>query len=524
MNLLVRSGNFSKSSSVSALGMFMAIGLFTVSFLASESPPSESPFESVAWSLTVSLIIAIGFAAVRLIVRQISEGFSDLILPVYITFGFYGYMQGVFNDFLPDELVFSDKVFPLLLVALTLLVYFAINRLTNGNMRMFRYVLFVLLLLTFWNFILWGQGQVSGRYHSNSFEAERMGSEVVLERPIQLFPVYWLLFDGYARDDVLDRYFGFDNSPFLEELENRGFTVNREAVTSFVTTNTSVPALMELENLGSADSAVVRSITANRVLGDWRFEESTLARLFANIGYRIFELSSKRSTSIFTRPFAISFYESTGLQLVPVRFQPWRQQPSIGLIKNLELTTEHSTEQDVFVFSYNFQPHPPYLYSSAGATIGSVLLEPNARTRQNEWEDKEGYVGQLQFVNARLLDSVDRILESSPVPPLIIILSDHGPMSNGSEGVFSAPAREALFYERIPILSAVRLPEPCPRTERHESNNSQNIFRMVLNSCFGTDLPLEPNDVYWGSIDFWSDSGSFIHYPRGVWSVDDVAD
>ena len=130
--------------------------------------------------------------------------------------------------------------------------------------------------------------------------------------------------------------------------------------------------------------------------------------------------------------------------------------------------------------------------------------------------------------------AVDRILESSPVDPLIIIMSDHGTNTNFPEGSYHESPNEALFYERIAILSAVHLPASCGTSSPGESNTSLNTLKLILNSCFKTDLSVEPHDVYWGNpfvntthhlrLFPWFgtvfDFDAFIHYPDAVWTAD----
>ncbi|MCI0882516.1 MAG: hypothetical protein J4O05_10445 [Chloroflexi bacterium] len=513
MSLLTRVRGVLIGPSVSVAILFVSIGLFTVAFLAGESPPSQSPISAVTWSAFVSAFIAFGFVAVWLAVRRVSKALSRLVLPGYITFAFYGYFQGFVSDvvafdFIRNRLFFSDRIFLPLAVVATLLVYFAASRFVTWNLTIARYTLVLVLALTLWNFSLWGLRQSQ----SYSFETERATTGVVLDRPDDLFPIYWLLFDGYARDDVLERHFGFDNSPFLDQLESRGFVVNRKAITNFMATGLVLPGQMELENLGAIDPVSARSLVADRDPAHWRFEESALARLLGDIGYRSVELSSERSTSVATRVFPISFYESTGLRALPPRLQLWRRSAGTGFIENMEATVAQSGAQDVLVFSYNYPPHPPYLFSATGPTSGPRLIQPDFKTRREEWQHKDEYVGQLEFVNSQILQAVEQIMAASPAPPLIIIQSDHGPASNWTEGKIVADPNEALFYERTSILSAVLLPSSCERSALEESNSSVNTFNLILNSCFGTQMPVHPDDVFWGNI------GALTRYEDGVWS------
>lgn len=516
MNSLLKTRVPFNGGSYFTLSLFLAIGWFTVTFLANESPPSQSPFVAVLWALFVSTVVSTGFIAVWIVVGFVSNRLMQLVLPVYVTFAFYSYIQGFANDsfsfdFIRNRLFYSDRVFVPLLVLLTIVVFLLINRFVKWNDTFARYAVIVVLFLGLWNFALWGFGQTE----SFSFDGERSTSDAVLMPPAEQFPIFWLLFDGYARADVLTEHYGFDNSTFLNQLESQGFDVDYEATSNFISTGFVIPSMMELENFGTIGESSVNALAADRDPSDWRFEESALAILLSDIGYTSIEHSSERPTSIGTRVFSVSFYETTGLKAIPPSLQWWRHANGtggVGLIDNLAATSAHAGEQDVVVFSYNYQPHPPYFFDAAGPKPGSQLAQPTFKTRREEWYKKDEFVGQTEFVNARILEAVEEIIENSSVDPLIIIQSDHGPASSWIDGKLSDTPSEELFYERTAILSAVHLPASCDKNEYAKSNSSLNTFSLVLNSCFGTDVALHPDDVYWG------DPGRFTVYEDGVWS------
>jgi hypothetical protein len=321
-----------------------------------------------------------------------------------------------------------------------------------------------------------------------------------------------MLFDGYARDDVLAELYDFDNSPFLGGLESRGFSINREANTNFASTVMVIPSLIELENMGEIDDESALSIYNDRSPAHWRFDESAISTLLSGIGYESLELSSNKTRSLIANVFPVAYYESTGLRALPPRFQPWRGSLVTGITANLMATGQSASSPNSLVFSYNFQPHPPYLYDSSGGLAGATLLQPVEKTRREDWKDVDGYIGQLEFVNSLVTDAVDDILDNSSVEPLIIIVSDHGTASQWNEGRLSSTPTRELFDERIGILSAVLLPDSCDQSEFDKSDALMNTFSMVLNSCFGANLDLHPNDVYWGDI------GSLDHYIGAVWT------
>ena len=269
---------------------------------------------------------------------------------------------------------------------------------------------------------------------------------------------------------------------------------------------------MELENFGTLDSNSVRALR-DRHMMHWRFEESALVSILSQIGYRGVELTSERSPSLISKPFPIFYYEKTGLAALNTDLQLWRKFTRFGLIKNMEETATQASNNDVVVFSYNLPPHPPYYFDENGTFLDPPILRPVQKIRPNRYAQKDKYISQLKFVNSQILTTVDKIIADAKVDPLIIVMSDHGPASNGKEGAIETAPEERWFNERIPILKAVRIPEFCDISEFDRSHNSWNTFNVVLNGCFNATLPIYPDDVW-----VPDENGELnLHYPDGVW-------
>jgi hypothetical protein len=177
----------------------------------------------------------------------------------------------------------------------------------------------------------------------------------------------------------------------------------------------------------------------------------------------------------------------------------------------MEDTAWQASNKNVIVFSYNLAPHPPYYFDSNGRNLNPRVIEPDNKERMKTWDRKDQYIGQLEFVNSQILTTIDKIIEVSEVKPLIIVMSDHGPASNWNEGRIQSTPSEALFNERIPILSAILLPDYCKKSYLEKSHSSVNTFSAILNACFATDLPLHADDVW------WSIGNPNHHYIDGIW-------
>jgi hypothetical protein len=90
----------------------------------------------------------------------------------------------------------------------------------------------------------------------------------------------------------------------------------------------------------------------------------------------------------------------------------------------------------------------------------------------------------LMYVNYRILQVVESILEESSEPPIIIIQGDHGPKRNMSSN-----------FARLANLNAYYLPEGGA-ARLYPSITPVNTFRLIFDYYFGADLPLLPDESY----------------------------
>ncbi len=80
-----------------------------------------------------------------------------------------------------------------------------------------------------------------------SLPPETVASETVSVEPGPNVYLIWL--DGYPRDDSLMEYFGFDNRPFLDALEDRGFAVAEHSQSQYPSTIQTMATMMQMRPL-----------------------------------------------------------------------------------------------------------------------------------------------------------------------------------------------------------------------------------------------------------------------------------
>lgn len=335
------------------------------------------------------------------------------------------------------------------------------------------------------------------------------------ERPADADPDVWhLVLDRYADAETLARVYGWDNEPFLRELESRGFFVARNAAANYQRTGHSLAATLSLEYLDPLAAAMGPAtndwVPLYRILADHR-----VGRFFAGAGYRYVHLGSwweptrrnrrahenrnLRDLPEFTRNLiAGSAFGRVSME------QAWgpaagrRDQCERIRFKFDELERLADDPARTYVLAHLLVPHPPYVIDERGECVD--LETAAARTRA------ENYLGQLRYANRRLLALVDRILARADRPPVIVLQADEGPWPEAyvaDERVIARDAKRADWSkasreelrEKVRILNALYLPGE-PKPELPDTLSPVNTYRIILDRYFGTRLGMLPDRSY----------------------------
>lgn len=314
--------------------------------------------------------------------------------------------------------------------------------------------------------------------------------------------VYFILLDGYARADVLSESFQFDNGPFLEGMKSRGFFVADASVTSYANTIQSTAAMFNLDYL---ENLIGEGIEPEKSVHLRLIRHHTVSAVFSRLGYTTMALDSgflaTATDSRFdvvipsTRPwFVLSQFEQSVAkftrltrlnEFLGVSFEEiyWRQH--IGFVlENLDAPIEEDGDTPVFFQAHVMSPHTPHVLLADGTftTTRFGAMNPRALARQPEPFDEVGrrYVEQVQGLNRHIEEAVDRILEGSREPPIIAIVSDHGPR------VIEDPEWPHRDFGTLFMLF---IPGVDPDSFEHDVNDVE-LFPLILNEAFGFEMPM----------------------------------
>jgi len=323
--------------------------------------------------------------------------------------------------------------------------------------------------------------------------------------------IYYLIFDRYGSGEVLREYYGYDNSPFLDALRERGFYVADGAHANYIKTPLSLVSSLTMEYLDSEElSAEAASGKDSGVIHRRLRGPLTVPSELKELGYRHvhvanwwepsatnetadtvlrFEASSEFSSAVL-RMTALGAF-GAGAQLEPYDRAVLRQHTlfEFGVLEGLA-----DDPGPKFVFAHFLVPHPPYVFRSDGSFVPNEPIDVD--------DEREGYLRQMEYTNQRILGLVDRLLaRPADERPVIILQADEGPFPiryDANEWQFDwHGATTEELAEKFGILNAYHLPGVDPEEAGlYPSITPVNSFRVVLNAYFGTDLPLLPDRIF----------------------------
>ena len=380
-----------------------------------------------------------------------------------------------------------------------------------GARRGFQQFLFVFALLSLVSplwliFSLWrelpSQGPALPLAEAYPLEGNAIWSGVALRKP----NIYWILADSYPNLAELGKHYAYDNTPFLEALEARGFYVAREAHSNYSDTRLSVPAMLNMEypflagenyatpigrgwapNPGKTNRGTVAAVVGdNRAVGFLRqlgyryvhFEgrsfNLTRCRGFEDLCLRIEGAGfSELDVSLLQRVPTDLFVEWV-LRMPPgTRPRPMPHESGTGIPELGSAIEALEIEGPFFLYAHLSVPHAPFLVDE-DCRVGALLVSRRSFSRQ------------LRCVNEQLLGLVDQIQKADP-EAIVLLSGDHGPRMTIKPGTPLFRWNAEQIRESLGILNALYLPAEC-RRGLHPGLTPVNDMRIVF-ACLGGHGP-----------------------------------
>ena len=153
-----------------------------------------------------------------------------------------------------------------------------------------------------------------------------------------------------------------------------------------------------------------------------------------------------------------------------------------------------------FVFAHLMIPHQPYVFGPNGEPLISKTLTLEFKP---DPLNLDLYLGQLQFVNIKMKEVLEKLTEIEN-PPIIIIQSDHGGR------VFESENNYERILSYLNNFKAYYFPDEGRNIE-FETTTPVNSFRILFNLLFDDEYELLEDRMY-----------GVTHLGEQTESVDDI--
>jgi len=470
-------------------GLFTTIFLFSHNIHLVKFQDLFSPISIIIITVIILLVI------INLILKNKNK--SALIVSLgLILFFSYGFIYEIIDSSFENNLKHRYVIAVFVIAFLISTFYFIkTHRILNNATKITNAIGVVIILISLSNIAVYF---IEGNSFTNDFSADNQ--IITTNNKVNLSDVYYIILDGYAGTEALENVFNFDNSEFYDFLTEKGFYVPKKSHTNYPSTYQSIASALNMEYINQIDSENLQKrtdiayemIDNNKVMKNFKSKGYTIININSGWGptREIFnadinlcdnyrgvldsELFSMIVNKSMLNPFYVKIFEDNRRELLLCHFSTLTEVYKI-------------TNEPIFVFSHITIPHPPYVFGPNGEKITPKSLELGDTIR-----DKEGYIGQLQYTNKLVEDTIEEILTKYDIPPVIIIQGDHG--SSESELSWETLDDDSL-KERFSILNTFLVTENEDEIF-YETITPVNTFRILFNHIFNDKYDLLKDRQY----------------------------
>ncbi len=327
--------------------------------------------------------------------------------------------------------------------------------------------------------------------------------------------IYYIVLDGYAREDVLQQMYGVNNSAFINALRERGFYVAERSRSNYIQTVLSLASSLNFSYLSnlpvdSADRLALASLiwdsAARRLLQDLNYQFVSVCS-----GYSFTSIAnadvyfSPAATGPFNTYEEMALMGTSAVVLVDNGLLPLYRTGYAAhrryVVSSFEFLREiPAMPGPTFTFFHIVSPHPPFVLDRDGNFVPKDAPFESGRDGSyfpgSTAEYIAGYKEKLLYTNQQVLQAIDAIMAASDVAPIIVFQADHGP----GAWLRWESAEETCLLERTSIFNAYYLPGAGAQA-LYPDITPVNTFRVIFDAYFEAELPLLADRVYFSSWD-----------------------
>lgn len=325
--------------------------------------------------------------------------------------------------------------------------------------------------------------------------------------------IFYIIPDSYAGYDTLKNVYGFDNSEFLNYLEEKGFYVAKKSRANYLRTLHSVGSSLNLDYIHNLyPEEPVDSSNESKIYD--LIKKPKFVQFLKTYGYKyiistgepwigdladeyLYPQKNKETdfNTILTRTTILynNNLKETKTSREKIHWEKVKQHCKLveNRISDLDFV------QPKFIFIHLLIPHAPMTFGKNGEFIPPEITE----SLQNE-SRYPLYINQLIYTNKILMSLIDKIFSKyKRNMPVIILQSDEGPypMTTWTKSrTFNWDnASENELTIKTDILNSYYLPNINSKEKvLYQNITPINTFRLISNLYFNTKYELLNDKVY----------------------------
>jgi len=460
---------------------------------------SENIDEVPVTELTIPLILTflIIFPLFIVINHILKSGIKAGIIVTFLAAIFFSYGH-IFNMLQDTPLFYLDLVhqkyviIPFIIILITGVYFLVKTKKDLTNFRsIFNVVSIVMILFVFFNI---GGFYLGNNSDINELDEISFGNEPT---PGNAFPdIYHIVLDEYSSDDVLLEDFQFDNSEFLNYLVNSNFSIPYSTLANYPVTEQFLFSTLNMkyfhtENFEEYDRLETeKRISSNFVMKFLKQNGYSIIVPYSGYGpadrFHESNVDSCSDVLVLKSRFLTELSRTTILNyFAEKQIENERRYTQLCTLSELQDAGE-KYDKPVYVFAHLFIPHAPYLFDKDG---NPVTPQSNKLKGLEGWQNTDGYLNEIQFINKKMMNIMTKILSESD-ESIIIIQGDTG------SSILNNPDISDYMKKRLSILYAIHIPNVD--TKSFSKNISPvNTYRIIFNNYFETNLEILDNRYYW---------------------------
>jgi hypothetical protein len=442
--------------------------------------------------------------------RQKAGIFTSVILFIFFSYGHFIELLRYPKIVVAGLAIRSNTIVFAVFILVILVALFLLKRYKNFDSatKSLNVMALILILLSLANIVFYKFSEWNLDQKGSLTNDLKTGNED-FRKPTTPSNIFYIILDAYGRQDIIKEFYNYDNSEFISYLRKRGFYIASKSKSNYHSTNLSLPSSLNFDYLNVLPKPDYRGALKN----------NKVFKLMKQQGYETIVISSgdfsnkiKKADVYLIYSKALTDFENEVLNLTPIPFF-LRKLSRLSTFKSIvdqyslhrekvnyvfdALADIAKSKKPIFVYAHILSPHPPFVFGPNGEKVESdskfVINDTDnvyAAHSRGRRMYIEGYKNQLQYINKRLMSTLDIILTTNE-NPIIILQGDHGPRSMAD---WRKPD-ETCWKECYSILNAYHLPNNG-NDNLYNSITPVNSFKIIFNIYFGTSYKLQEDRSY----------------------------